>query len=68
MGAWFGVLSLMSVVALRQDLAAAGTTSGPLIAVAGSLLALHDQTAIPGPQLCAELGNGILLGYLMWRS
>ena len=68
MGAWFGVLSLMSVVALRQDLAAAGTTSGPLIAVAGSLLALHDQTALLGPQLCAGLGNGILLGYLMWRS
>ncbi|HET9561555.1 MAG TPA: DUF4386 family protein, partial [Propionibacteriaceae bacterium] len=29
---------------------------------------LHAQTAILGPQLCAGLGNGILLGYLMWRS
>ena len=63
-----GVLSLMSVVALRQDLAAAGTTNEALIAVASSLLALHDQTALLGPQLCAGLGNGILLGYLMWRS
>ena len=63
-----GVLSLLSVVALRQDLAAAGSTNGTSIAVAGSLLALHAQTALLGPQLCAGLGNGILLGYLMWRS
>jgi hypothetical protein len=63
-----GVLSLMSVVALRQDLAAAGSTNATSIAVASSLLALHDQTALLGPQLCAGLGNGILLGYLMWRS
>ena len=63
-----GVLSLMSVVALRQDLAAAGSSNGALIGVAGSLLVLHAQTAILGPQLCAGLGNGILLGYLMWRS
>jgi Domain of unknown function (DUF4386) len=63
-----GVLSLMSVVALRQDLAEAGSTSGALVDVGRSLLAVHDQTAILGPQLCAGLGNGILLGYLMWRS
>jgi Domain of unknown function (DUF4386) len=63
-----GVLSVMSVVALREDLAAAGSTNGTSIAIALSLLALHDQTALLGPQLCAGLGNGILLGYLMWRS
>ena len=58
----------MSVVALRQDLTASGSTNDGLIDVAGSLLALHAQTAILGPQLCAGLGNGILLGYLMWGS
>jgi len=58
----------MSVVALRQDLTASGSTNDGLIDVAGSLLALHAQTAILGPQLCAGLGNVILLGYLMWRS
>jgi hypothetical protein len=61
-----GVLSLMSVVALRQDSAGAG--SGALVDVARSLLAVHNQTALLGPQFCAGLGNGILLGYLMWRS
>lgn len=62
-----GVLSLMSVVALRQDLADAGNTGAP-VDVAGALLAVHDQTTLLGPQFCAGLGNGILLGYLMWRS
>ena len=63
-----GVLSLMSVVALRQDIAATGSAEGPLVDVAGALVALHEQTRLLGPQFCAGLGNGILLGYLMWRS
>ncbi len=63
-----GVLSLMSIVALRQDLAEAGTSGGALVDVGRSLLAVHDQTSLLGPQFCAGLGNGILLGYLMWRS
>jgi Domain of unknown function (DUF4386) len=63
-----GVLSLISIVALRQDLADAGNNGGGLIDVASGLLAVHDQTALLGPQFCAGLGNGILLGYLMWRS
>jgi hypothetical protein len=63
-----GVLSLLSIVALRQDLAAGGSANGGLIDVARSLVVVHDQTALLGPQFCAGLGNGILLGYLMWRS
>jgi Domain of unknown function (DUF4386) len=62
-----GVLSLMSIVALRHD-AASGTSGGGLVDVSRSLLALHDQVSLLGPQFCAGLGNGILLGYLMWRS
>jgi uncharacterized protein DUF4386 len=62
-----GVLSLMSVVALRQDFATTDNR-GALIDAARSLLAVHEQTALLGPQFCAGLGNGILLGYLMWRS
>jgi uncharacterized protein DUF4386 len=63
-----GVLSLMSVVALRQDGVTPAGSQGQLVDVARSLLAVHDQTALLGPQFCAGLGNGILLGYLMWRS
>src|SRR3954462_2008223 len=61
-----GVLSLMSVVALRQDFAQTGSTA--LLDVGRSLLAVHDQVSLLGPQFCAGIGNGILLGYLMWRS
>jgi hypothetical protein len=63
-----GVLTLLSVVALRQDLSTAGATSGTSTGIAQSLLAVHDQTSLLGPQFCAGIGNGILLGYLMWRS
>jgi hypothetical protein len=63
-----GVLSLLSVVALRQDFAGASTSSGIPLGIARSLLALHAQTSLLGPQFCAGIGNGILLGYLMWRS
>src|SRR4051794_13354119 len=63
-----GVLSLMSVVALRQDRDDAGGTDAGLVAASRALLAVHDQVSLLGPQFCAGLGNGILLGYLMWRS
>jgi Domain of unknown function (DUF4386) len=62
-----GVLSLMSVVALRQELANA-SGSEARVGDAQLLLAVHDQVSLLGPQFCAGLGNGILLGYLMWRS
>jgi hypothetical protein len=62
-----GVLSLMSIVALRPDMAGGGDRAAH-IDIARALLAVHDQTALLGPQFCAGLGNGILLGYLMWRS
>jgi hypothetical protein len=62
-----GVLSLMSVVALRHDATTAATHTG-LVDAARALLALHAQVSLLGPQFCAGLGNGILLGYLMWRS
>ena len=63
-----GLISLMSVVALRQNLAGTGSADGSLVNVGRSLVAVHDQTFLLGPQFCAGLGNGILLGYLMWRS
>jgi hypothetical protein len=62
-----GVLSLMTVVALHQNPAMAGTEE-TLTDLGRALVALHEQTRLLGPQFCAGLGNGILLGYLMWRS
>ena len=51
---------------MRDDFAGAGDTS---LNLAGhTLVALHDWTFLLGPQLCSGLGNGLLLGYLMYRS
>jgi hypothetical protein len=64
-----GIVSLLSVLTLRQDLAgAAGTDRRALLTVGRSLVAVHDWTMVLGPTLLAGLGNGLLLGYLMYRS
>jgi hypothetical protein len=61
-----GLLSLLSVVALRQ--AAAGADAGSLVAVGQSLVALHGWTFVLGPGFVVGIGNGLMLGYLMYRS
>jgi hypothetical protein len=53
-------------VTLRQE--AAGADAGSLVTVGKSLVALHDWTFVLGPGFCAGAGNGLLLGYLMYRS
>ena len=64
-----GILSLLSVTTLRQAFAAApGGDAGSFLVAARSLLALHDWTFLLGPGLLAGFGNGLLLGYLMYRS
>jgi hypothetical protein len=64
-----GVLSLLSVVTLRQDFAGAtGADAAALVPVGSALVAVHDWTFLLGPGFLAPLGNGILLGYLMYRS
>jgi len=64
-----GIVSLLAVVTLRQDLAGgAGTDSASLILSGRSLVAIHDATFLLGPAFCAAIGNGLILGYLMLRS
>jgi hypothetical protein len=63
-----GLLSLMSVVTLRDDLADAAADTGSLNVAGHTLVALHDWTFLLGPQFCAGFGNGLLLGYLMYKS
>jgi hypothetical protein len=64
-----GIVSLLAVVTLRQDLAGAtGTDQTSLILTGRSLVALHDATFLLGPAFCAAIGNGLILGYLMLRS
>ncbi len=62
-----GILSLLTVVTLRQE-AAAGADAGSLVVVGESLVALHDWTFLLGPGIVVGVGNGLMLGYLMYRS
>ncbi len=64
-----GVLSLLSVVTMRQEFAgAAGADTAALVPIGRALVAVHDATFLLGPGFLAGLANGIMLGYLMYRS
>jgi hypothetical protein len=63
-----GILSLLTVVTVRQEAAAAGADAGSLVALGGSLVALHEWTRQLGPGFVVGIGNGLILGYLMYTS
>ena len=64
-----GIISLLAVVTLRQELAgAAGADQATLITVGRALVAVHGWTFLLGPGYLAGIGNGMILGYLMFRS
>jgi uncharacterized protein DUF4386 len=63
-----GVVSLLAVVTLRQQLAgAAGTDAASLVIVGKALVAVHDWTFLLGPNFVLGT-NTVLLAYLMYRS
>jgi hypothetical protein len=64
-----GIVSLLAVVTLRQDFAGAtGGDPGSFVTVGRSLVAVHDWTFLLGPGFIVGVGNGLILGYLMYRS
>jgi hypothetical protein len=64
-----GIISVLSVVTLQQDLAGVADTDRASLLIAGrSLVAFHDATFLLGPGIVAGLANGLMLGYLMYRS
>ena len=56
-----GIIFVLGVVSLRQD-------SPDAADLAVSLAALKDWTFLFGPGLIVPFGNGLILGYLMYRS
>ena len=58
-----GILCVLAVVSLRQDPANADSGS-----VAFVLAAIKDWTFLLGPGFVVGIGNGMLLGYLMYES
>jgi hypothetical protein len=60
-----GLMSLLTVVTLRQDL---GADAGSLMTMGSALTATYDWTFLFGPGLMAGVGNGLIVGYVMYRS
>jgi len=58
-----GILSVLAIVTLRQEVA--GAAEGT---VAYTLAAIKDWTFLLGPGWVVGWGNGLILGYLMYRS
>jgi hypothetical protein len=56
-----GIVAVLGVVSLRGDDPAAGS-------LAVSLAQLKDWTFLLGPGLVVPIGNGLILGWLMYRS
>jgi len=59
-----GVVSLLAITTLRDD----GGEASTLVPIGQSLVAIHDWTFVLGPGFVVGIGNGLLLGYLMYRS
>ncbi len=63
-----GVLSILAVYTLRQDVAGtAGADTGALLTARHGLVAIHDWTFLIGPGAMAGL-NALLIGSVIYRS
>jgi len=61
-----GVVSLLAVVTLRQQ--AGDGDLGSLVADARALVDVRNWTFVLGPGFIVGIGNGLILGYLMYTS
>jgi hypothetical protein len=60
-----GIVAVLAIVTLRHD---AGADAASLGGYAESLAAIKDWTFKLGPGFVVGIGNGLILGYLMYRS
>ena len=64
-----GLMSIISVVSVADSLASATGVDATALAASGSSLVHTYEWAFQwGPGLVAGIGNGLMLGYLMYRS
>jgi hypothetical protein len=63
-----GLMSIISVVNVRDALAASGTDASALAVLGNSLVSTYERAFLFGPGLVVGFGNGSMLGYLMYRS
>ena len=64
-----GLMSIISVVNVAEALASANGGGATALAASGSsLVKTYEWAFLWGPGLVAGIGNGLMLGYLMYRS
>ena len=61
-----GIVSLLAVVSLGHN--PAGADAGSLVPTAKALVAVRNWTFVLGPGFVVGIGNGLILGYLMYQS
>ena len=64
-----GLMSILSVVNVNDALTGAGSVEATALVVQGnSLVDTYEWAFLFGPGLVVGFGNGLMLGYLMYRS
>ena len=64
-----GLLSIISLVSVNEALVGATSAEASSLAAQGSsLVSTYDWAFLFGPGLVVGFGNGLILGYLMYRS
>ena len=64
-----GILAVLTLVTMRQDFSGATGAEGTALATVGSaLVTLQEWTFNLGPGVVVGVGNGLILGYMMYRT
>jgi hypothetical protein len=61
-----GIIAMLALSTLRMH--AGGADPAALSVVGQALVAVHDWTFKMGPGVVVGFGNGIILGYMMWKT
>jgi len=61
-----GIIAMLALNTMR--LQAGDADPDMLVAVGQALVAIHDWTFRLGPGVVVGVGNGLILGYMMWRT
>jgi hypothetical protein len=63
-----GLVSMLAVVRLRHDFSGGNVNAAAAVVASRSLVAVYHGAFLVGPSFCAGIGNGMVLGYLLYRS
>lgn len=61
-----GIIALMALNTMRMN--GSATDQAMLVVTGQALVAIHDWTFRLGPGVVVGVGNGLILGYMMWKT